>query len=457
MRKRKKNFYLPNSEREVLISKHYKSNLNSELDENMEFYEYRINANWIDFVVLHKLDPYFFSSLYALHENELFLSFTLEEVHVCYDTTFPIMPYISSQMSTGRYKSYGHKPYGFGFLKNKPFKGQVGRQSNFFKNYRKEILKLNTLYVGNRSKNSTSVILYDKLNEQKIKKNDITLAQSRIEVRYNFVELKKENAIPSKEWKDIFLNYLTPKADCLLTKLFLKTLMENIIFLTKQRIIQNDYSNRFAPWWVFCVITPLQSFIDMFAFEENKKNYFYFKKVVQDSSVVETVNNKSLDGLKNKNLVNKKVIQINNPKDDFSKTKVATNFNKEIKKVINQTQNPYVDFIITILRRDLKGFISTACLVELIEKFFEENAIPIESKITAKKVVPTIMSLLEREFDVAISKHRQGGTRGIKGVRKMIDLNEEPNLFLKRSLELHPLAGIDPFNKIKIGKTLIEV
>ena len=188
----------------------------------------------MNFVTLHKLDPKFFSLLFRLFKQKLLPTFTLWETHICYDTTQPIMQQVNNQISTGRYKIYGHKPFGYVSLNNKAFQGSVGKQTTFFKNHRKGSLNFKTLYFGSRFKNSTSAIFYTKSNERKKKRNHVALAQSRIEVRYNFVAFKKQNKKLQNEWKDIFSHYLTSSADCLLTKLFLQGLMENVSFLTKK-------------------------------------------------------------------------------------------------------------------------------------------------------------------------------------------------------------------------------
>jgi hypothetical protein len=235
-------------------------------------YNYRINANWLDICYISKLDPSFFSTLMHLAKNKMLVGFLISEIHVCMDTTFPVMEYTTHQIIKGHYVMNGNKPFGYGTLYNEPFEGPVGKQSEYFTNPNRQSLKLDSLYCGSRKNNSVSVLMHDKANERKGKKNDLALARSRIEVRYNFLYNKEEKEKKERlfnQWEKILENYASDDADLLLTDMFLQDLHANVCMTTRQRVrsLERDL---ISPWWVKQVLGPLQVLRHTFWSDSNK-------------------------------------------------------------------------------------------------------------------------------------------------------------------------------------------
>jgi hypothetical protein len=131
-------------------------------------------------------------------------------------------------------------------------------------------------------------------------------------------------------------------------------------------------------------------------------------------------------------------------------------------------QNPYVEFITFMLRREEKGFVSNAKILAAIDESLKLNGVPSLPSTGRRRAPHIIFSLLSRDFNCSIKKGREKGVgaRGLHGVR--LKRNNETaetdpeNLFLRAAssftdidpFEKHPLVsysslenGIDPFIK----------
>jgi hypothetical protein len=161
-------------------------------------YQYLFGKDWADISYISQLDPIFFANLAMLevkygNREDFLMSFC--QIHICYDTTFPLIEYVSQSISIGHYEGHGCNPYGYGTLANgKKFQCSVGRQSKFYKEHKGTNFTLDTLYFGSRKTNAFSVAIYNKKKEMLKKFSDISFSNSRVEIRINMPLMKKEDS-----------------------------------------------------------------------------------------------------------------------------------------------------------------------------------------------------------------------------------------------------------------------
>ena len=104
-------------------------------------------------------------------------------------------------------------PYAYGTLNGQPFNQPCGHQSKNWDKIKNGDFELDTLYVGHKSTNPISLVLYDKAKESFDRYGSISSSKSRIEARLNFYNLNDQDYNEHVSiCKDCLIDYFGPYA-----------------------------------------------------------------------------------------------------------------------------------------------------------------------------------------------------------------------------------------------------
>ena len=84
--------------------------------------------------------------------------------------------------------------------------------------------------------------------------------------------------------------------------------------------------------------------------------------------------------------------------------------------------NPYIDFIVTSLTADPKGFISFSDIADLLDDHFKQNALPALTGNHRRRVGHLVLDLLKTVCGCDVGGKRNVNKQGIRGVRLSLKL-----------------------------------
>jgi len=215
-------------------------------------YRYYLHNGNVTFQYIEKIDPDFWGVIaQAMLETDIF---EISGIDLAVDWNIDLMPIISNCIRKGHYESSGLKPYGFYSLDNTRRKSSLGKRSKEYNELKDLEFLIDSLYFGQSLEEIIRILIYNKMKEERERKNVILDPTTRIELKLN---LSKMNPPTAKELaSELLRSYKNYDGFQVRNKHFVEMLTYKLRF-------SNHYHNHgiddLALWWRTEVIDPLYS------------------------------------------------------------------------------------------------------------------------------------------------------------------------------------------------------